>query len=95
MFCNFKKIIISDNLKENSNLYDLINYTFGLNGFKVVKGLDKNDSNEVVIENLDWAHLNEKILENMPKIDFIIGSDVFFDSKRKFKHFFYIFSIFS
>lgn len=86
MFCNFKKIIVTDNLKENSNLFDLISYTFNINELKVIQGLDKKDSDDVIIQHLDWTHLDGQILENMPKIDFIIGSDVFFDSKCNFRH---------
>lgn len=84
--CNFKKVIVTDNLKENSNLFDLIKYSFGLNEIEISQGLDNIEFNNcIVIQHFDWSNLDSKILNKMPKIDFIIGSDVFFDSKCKFE----------
>ncbi|RNA37288.1 methyltransferase 23 [Brachionus plicatilis] len=71
----FNKIIVTDNLNENSKLFDLIKYTLELNEIELINGFDNPNSNGVLIQHFDWTHLDGNFLDKIPKIDFIIGSD--------------------
>ena len=40
--------------------------------------------NKITIQNLDWTQIDFFELEKLPKLSFIIGSDVFFTGNCKF-----------
>ena len=42
---------------------------------------------KITMQNLDWTHIEFSDLEKLPKLSFILGSDVFFSGKRKFFYF--------
>jgi hypothetical protein len=80
--CNLNRVIITDNLKSNQKLKPLILKTLELNNIKVC---DENDDakNSISIWDLNWNDLNPSVIQDLPKIDYLLGSDVFFDSKCK------------
>ena len=43
--------------------------------------LNKCSENNVKVLHLAWGDFDENFVQNLPKIDYLIGSDVFFDSK--------------
>ena len=69
-------------MKSNQKLKPLILKTLELNNIKVY---DENEDakNSISIFDLNWNDLNPSVIQDLPKIDYLLGSDVFFDSKRK------------
>jgi hypothetical protein len=67
-------VIITDDLTKNKNLTALIKTTLQLN--KIAE--------KVRVESLVWGKVDFSLLNKMPQIDIVIGSDVFFDSKCYF-----------
>ena len=55
-------------------LFNLIQYSFELNKIEI-------DSDRVEIKDLDWTRLDTEFLNEFSKVDFLIGSDVFFSGK--------------
>ncbi|CAF0703890.1 unnamed protein product [Brachionus calyciflorus] len=79
-FCNLNRVIITDHLEQNSKLFDLIKKTLNLNKIDLLNRLDDENSNGICLEHFDWSDLDQNFFKKLPKIDFVIGSDVFFDS---------------
>lgn len=68
--CNLNQIIITDKFDDNQKLFAMVNKTIEL-----------NKSNKCILKHLDWTKFDLDCLTNLPKIDFIIGSDIFFSGK--------------
>ncbi len=85
---NINKIILTDNLSnENQKLEDLIKFTLLKNDISFTDALKNLNEQNVLIQRLDWTCYDLELIEAWPKIDLIIGSDVFFDSKCKEENF--------
>ena len=73
-YCNVNKIIISDDLKDNTKLLNLIKHNLKLNNLI-------EDDQKIGIKHFAWSIFDQDFLSKLPKINFVVGSDVFFDSK--------------
>lgn len=81
MFTKIDKVFITDSFSSSrSRLRDLIRFTLESNGIEYGLTSDDQTSRTVLFE-LDWINYDPKVLSSLPTINFIIGSDVFFDSK--------------
>ena len=72
-FTNLNRVIATDNLIDNPKLSDLIKFT-----------LDANETLDIQLLDLNWSNFDLDLIKSLPRIDFLIGSDVFFDSKCTF-----------
>jgi len=45
---------------------------------------NKPANNSISILHFDWCNLNQQFLSTLPRIDRVIGSDVFFENKCNF-----------
>lgn len=68
-YCQLNEVLLSDKFDENSRLLEM-----------VTKSTEHNKCS-IRCLNLNWSQLDVENLQKLPKIDFIIGSDVFFSSK--------------
>ena len=89
---NLNEIIMTDLFENTPKLFELAKYTLGLNEieyYQASHSLEQlsfgNNRNRIRIQHLNWIEFKYELLESLPKIDFIIGSDVFFDGKCKYK----------
>lgn len=71
-YCNSNQIIITDDLNSNRKLLNLIENTLKINEI---------ESSNIKIENLSWSSFDRNFINKLPKIDYLFGSDVFFDTK--------------
>ncbi len=83
---------MTDLFENTPKLFELAKYTLGLNEieyYQASHSLEQlsfgNNRNRIRIQHLNWIEFKYELLESLPKIDFIIGSDVFFDGKCKYK----------
>lgn len=87
-FCNLCQIIITDNFLENKQLNSLIEKSLALNSIEYIERtndqrINQQQENVISIQNFDWSNLEVRFLTEIPKINIIIGSDVFFESECK------------
>jgi hypothetical protein len=82
-FCNLNEIILSDNYEKNKRLETLIKTNLNENKIE----LNCKES-KTKIGHFNWCHFESSFIDSLPTIDFIIGSDVFFDNKRNLFHLF-------
>ena len=82
-YCNLDQIIITDTFDENDRLRPLIEKSLDLNGLASSENSATNikSSGVVTIQSFDWCNFDSRLVHSLPRIDFLIGSDVFFDSK--------------
>jgi hypothetical protein len=70
---------VTDKYKENLRLYDLVKKAMSLNQIDIENESTKSmQPAKIQIENLDWTDFDVSFLSNLPKIDYLIGADVFF-----------------
>lgn len=74
IYCQLGQVTASDDLISNPVIADLIDQSLGAN---------RLDKSRVEIRHLRWSQFERESYSSLPKIDFLIGSDVFFDPKRK------------
>jgi len=67
------QVILTDKLNSNPRLTKLIDEALKLNGI--------SQDNRFNVKNLNWTNFDTDELDQLPKLDFLIGSDVFFDGK--------------
>ncbi len=72
-YCNSNQIIITDDFKVNKKLLTLIENTLKLNEIQ--------PNSNIKIEHLSWSSFNRDFMNKLPKINYLFGSDVFFDTK--------------
>ncbi len=72
-YCNLNQVILTDKLNSNPRLTKLIDEALKLNGI--------SQDNRFNVKNLNWTNFDTDELDQLPKLDFLIGSDVFFDGK--------------
>lgn len=85
---NLSNIYVTDNLDANPELAELIARSMRLNSIPTNLSIQNHNHStndkQIYILNLKWAWFDENVFKNMHKIDYLIGSDVFFDSKCKY-----------
>jgi Lysine methyltransferase len=68
-----KHVYLTDNLAKTKRLKSLLEFTLKQNGC----------GENVRLLHYSWGQFDEEFFQDLPKIDYLIGSDVFFDSKCK------------
>jgi hypothetical protein len=85
--CRLNQVIITDDLLRNEKLFELIKRTVQLNGVETIEEYKNDNSvilNKIHVVHLDWnATSSFSQVAKFEKVDYLIGSDVFFDSACK------------
>lgn len=74
-------MIITDLFDNTPKLLELAKYTMDLNEIEYNQTSSQCIESGIRIQHLNWTEYRYEILESLPRIDIIIGSDVFFDGK--------------
>lgn len=73
----------------------IVNYSIDLIGSKSLVNYEADDDDDdddeeenlnepkIVVKDLNWSNFRSVLSNSFPKLDILIGSDVFFDTKRK------------
>ena len=79
---NLNKVYISDDFENYQRLKTIIEKSLEINNVSFNE--DIASSKNIDLINIDWSNLDLSLMDKLPKIDFLIGSDVFFDEKSFF-----------
>jgi hypothetical protein len=77
--CNADMVLLTDKRHINDEFQSMINFNLALNACR-------GSSEAIRFMDLNWGVLEQGLCTNIPKIDFVVGADVFFESTREFRN---------